>query len=36
MAFHEAREALHLERGDLVCFVALGSGLTWGAALYRV
>jgi 3-oxoacyl-[acyl-carrier-protein] synthase-3 len=36
MAFHEAREALHLERGDLVCFVALGSGLTWGAALYRI
>jgi 3-oxoacyl-[acyl-carrier-protein] synthase-3 len=36
MAFHEAREALDLEKGDLVCFVALGSGLTWGAALYRV
>ena len=36
MAFHEAREARHLEKGDLVCFVALGSGLTWGAALYRI
>ncbi|UCF41707.1 MAG: 3-oxoacyl-ACP synthase [Gemmatimonadota bacterium] len=36
MAFHEAREACGLEKGDLVCFVALGSGLTWGAALYRI
>jgi 3-oxoacyl-[acyl-carrier-protein] synthase-3 len=36
MAFHEARDACHLEKGDLVCFVALGSGLTWGAALYRI
>jgi 3-oxoacyl-[acyl-carrier-protein] synthase-3 len=35
MAFHEARGARDLQRGDLVCFVALGSGLTWGAALYR-
>jgi 3-oxoacyl-[acyl-carrier-protein] synthase-3 len=35
MAFHEARDARDLQRGDLVCFVALGSGLTWGAALYR-
>jgi 3-oxoacyl-[acyl-carrier-protein] synthase-3 len=36
MAFHEAREARDLKPGALVCFVALGSGLTWGAALYRV
>ncbi|HEY5657948.1 MAG TPA: beta-ketoacyl-ACP synthase III, partial [Myxococcota bacterium] len=36
MAFHEARQAMDLEKGDLVCFVALGSGLTWGAALYRI
>jgi 3-oxoacyl-[acyl-carrier-protein] synthase-3 len=35
MAYHEARAARGLRRGDLVCFVALGSGLTWGAALYR-
>jgi len=35
MAFHEARTARDLQPGDLVCFVALGSGLTWGAALYR-
>jgi 3-oxoacyl-[acyl-carrier-protein] synthase-3 len=36
MAFHEARDACKLDKGDLVCFVALGSGLTWGAALYRI
>ena len=35
MAFHEARYERQLEPGALVCFVALGSGLTWGAALYR-
>lgn len=35
MAFHEARAARELKSGDLVCFVALGSGLNWGAALYR-
>jgi 3-oxoacyl-[acyl-carrier-protein] synthase-3 len=35
MAFHEARHARNLRPGHLVCFVALGSGLTWGAALYR-
>jgi len=36
MAFHEARRARDLKEGDLVCFVALGSGLSWGAALYRM
>ena len=36
MAFHEARAARDLKPGSLVCFVALGSGLTWGAALYRI
>ncbi len=36
MAFHEARRARDLAPGDLVGFVAVGSGLTWGAALYRV
>jgi 3-oxoacyl-[acyl-carrier-protein] synthase-3 len=35
MAFHEARSERNLQDGDLICFVALGSGLTWGAALYR-
>ncbi len=35
MAFHEARTARNLSAGRLVCFVALGSGLSWGAALYR-
>ncbi|MFQ5877449.1 MAG: 3-oxoacyl-ACP synthase III family protein [Acidobacteriota bacterium] len=35
IAFHEARTERALKGGDLVCFVALGSGLTWGAALYR-
>jgi 3-oxoacyl-[acyl-carrier-protein] synthase-3 len=35
MAYHEAKTARNLEPGDLVCFVALGSGLNWGAALYR-
>jgi 3-oxoacyl-[acyl-carrier-protein] synthase-3 len=35
MAFHEARRERELNRGDLVAFVALGSGLSWGAALYR-
>ncbi len=35
LAFHEARLARGLSSGSLVCFVALGSGLTWGAALYR-
>ena len=35
IAYHEARQERKLPRGALVCFVALGSGLTWGAALYR-
>ncbi len=36
LAFHEAKTERGLQEGDLVCFVALGSGLTWGAALYRL
>lgn len=36
MAFHEARRERDLKAGELVAFVALGSGLTWGAGLYRV
>ena len=35
LAFHEARSELQLKKGDLVCFVALGSGVNWGAMLYR-
>jgi len=35
MAFHEAKSARDLGSGSLVCFVALGSGLNWGSALYR-
>jgi 3-oxoacyl-[acyl-carrier-protein] synthase-3 len=35
IAFHEARSERGLKRGDLVCFVALGSGVNWGALLYR-
>jgi 3-oxoacyl-[acyl-carrier-protein] synthase-3 len=35
LAFHEARAERDLQPGDLVCFAALGSGLNWGAALYR-
>ncbi len=35
IAFHEARTERGLVPGDLICFVALGSGLNWGAALYR-
>ncbi len=35
LAFFEARRAGMAPPGSLVCFVALGSGVTWGAALYR-
>ena len=35
IAFHEARSERELNKGDLVCFVALGSGVNWGALLYR-
>ena len=35
MAFHEAKQERDLGPGGLVCFVGLGSGLSWGAALYR-
>jgi 3-oxoacyl-[acyl-carrier-protein] synthase-3 len=35
LAFHEARAERDLKPGSLVCFVALGGGLSWGAALYR-
>jgi 3-oxoacyl-[acyl-carrier-protein] synthase-3 len=36
IALHEALEEGRIVPGDLVCFVALGSGLNWGAMLYRV
>jgi 3-oxoacyl-[acyl-carrier-protein] synthase-3 len=35
IAFHEAIEQGRAKEGDLVCFVGLGSGLNWGAILYR-
>ncbi|HWW59939.1 MAG TPA: 3-oxoacyl-[acyl-carrier-protein] synthase III C-terminal domain-containing protein [Thermoanaerobaculia bacterium] len=34
--FHECVENGTIRPGMLVCFTALGSGLHWGAALYRV
>jgi len=35
IAFHEASREGRVHPGDLVGFVALGSGLNWGAVLYR-
>jgi len=35
IALHEAVEAGRVERGDLICLTAFGSGFTWGAALIR-
>ena len=35
IAYHEALRERDLRPGSLVVFVALGSGLSWGAALYR-
>jgi 3-oxoacyl-[acyl-carrier-protein] synthase-3 len=35
MAYHEAIRERDLPAGSLVAFVALGSGLHWGALLYR-
>ena len=35
IALHEAREAGRVRSGDLLCLVGLGSGLNWGAILYR-
>ena len=35
IALHEAIEQGRVKRGDLLCFVGLGSGLNWGAVLYR-
>ena len=35
IAYHEALEQGRAKNGDLICFVGLGSGLNWGAILYR-
>jgi 3-oxoacyl-[acyl-carrier-protein] synthase-3 len=35
IAFHEAKQEGRVRDGDLICFVGLGSGLNWGAVLYR-
>jgi 3-oxoacyl-[acyl-carrier-protein] synthase-3 len=35
IAYHEALEQGLVKAGDLVAFVGLGSGLNWGAVLYR-
>jgi len=33
--FHECVQSGRITPGQLICFTALGSGLHWGAALYR-
>jgi 3-oxoacyl-[acyl-carrier-protein] synthase-3 len=35
IAYHEALDQDRVKPGDLVAFVGLGSGLNWGAILYR-
>jgi 3-oxoacyl-[acyl-carrier-protein] synthase III len=35
LALHECRKAGRVKPGDLVCFVGLGAGFHWGAALMR-
>jgi 3-oxoacyl-[acyl-carrier-protein] synthase-3 len=35
IAYDECRRAGRIKRGDLVCFVGLGAGFHWGAALMR-
>ena len=35
IAFDECRKSGRIKPGDLVCFVGLGSGFHWGAALMR-
>jgi 3-oxoacyl-[acyl-carrier-protein] synthase-3 len=35
LALHECRKAGRIKDGDLVCFVGLGAGFHWGAALMR-
>lgn len=33
--YHELRQSGRIQEGSLIAFTALGSGLHWGAALYR-
>lgn len=35
IAYDECRRAGKIQKGDLVCFVGLGAGFHWGAALLR-
>jgi 3-oxoacyl-[acyl-carrier-protein] synthase-3 len=35
IAYDECRRSGRIKRGDLVCFVGLGAGFHWGAALLR-
>jgi 3-oxoacyl-[acyl-carrier-protein] synthase III len=35
IAYDECRRSGRIKRGDLVCFVGLGAGFHWGAALMR-
>ncbi len=35
IALDEARKSGRVKEGDLVCFVGLGAGFHWGAALMR-
>jgi 3-oxoacyl-[acyl-carrier-protein] synthase-3 len=35
IAYHEALAQGRAKPGDLIAFVGLGSGLNWGAILYR-
>jgi 3-oxoacyl-[acyl-carrier-protein] synthase-3 len=35
IAYDECRRAGRINKGDLVCFVGLGAGFHWGAALLR-
>jgi 3-oxoacyl-[acyl-carrier-protein] synthase-3 len=35
IAYHECRHNGRIKPGDLICFVALGAGFHWGAALMR-
>ena len=35
IAYDECRKSGRVKKGDLVCFVGLGAGFHWGAALMR-
>lgn len=36
ICFDELRKAGRIEAGDIVAFVAMGAGMTWGASLWRL